>query len=348
MPILTLLILLTTTTTFPVPRHISTAGFPTKTKDWELTDAIAELRDPQSTPIERQVARMRLEELGAPSLPALRRVAAQDMSREVRALAQSAIACINGFPVAPEARPEPGRGAFSLSNIAAVPGVAMAELQALFEDAKYGLLEEALHRNIDLLERGGPGDREDAANRLACIRPFAAAALPALVRSLSHPDASVRDAAANAICAEGASPPVERLIAMLDDPDAALRLGAMRGLLRLAPHDPRFTEVMHPARTRESLLANLRSPSPERRIEAAAYLSGNHIIPPTVAAALLRAVQSGDFVAREGLVLGIERAWADGGEVEAVLKTIQDDDPDHTNRAYASAARRAITSLKPD
>ena len=105
---------------------------------------------------------------------------------------------------------------------------------------------------------------------------------------------------------------------------------------------------MHPARTHESLLANLRSPYPERRTEAAAYLSQNHIIPPPVAAALLRAVQAGDFVAREGLVLGIERAWADGGEIETVLKTIQDDDPDHTNRAFASAARRAITSIKPD
>ena len=105
---------------------------------------------------------------------------------------------------------------------------------------------------------------------------------------------------------------------------------------------------MHPARTHESLLANLRSPYPERRTEAAAYLSQNHIIPPPVAAALLRAVQAGDFVAREGLVLGIERAWADGGEVEAVLTTIQNDDPDNTNRAFASAARRAITSIKPD
>jgi hypothetical protein len=77
-------------------------------------------------------------------------------------------------------------------------------------------------------------------------------------------------------------------------------------------------------------------------------MSENQILPSSVAAALMKAVQSGDFVARQGLVLGIERAWADGGEVEAVLKIIQDDDPDPTNRAYASAARRAITSIKPD
>jgi hypothetical protein len=348
MPGFSLLILLLTTSTVPVPpvRGLTTV-FPTRTADWELNDALAELRDPRSTVIERQVARDRLEKLGAPALPALRRVAALDVSYEVRALAKSSIAFINGFPVQQKTAPEPQKGFFAFVNFPS-PDDAVAQIKFLLDQARYSLLEEALRRNIDFLERGAPADRVDAANRLACIRPFAAPALPALVRALNHPDASVRDAAANAICAHGASPPVERLITMLDDRDAAVRIGAMRGLLRIAPDDPHFTEMMHPARTRESLLANLRSPYPERRIEAAAYLSGNHIIPPPIAAALMKAVQSGDFVAREGLVLGIERAWADGGEIEAVLRTIQDDDPDKTNRAFANAARRAITSIKPD
>jgi hypothetical protein len=336
-----LLLLLATIAATPPREHDPHATFPTKSRNWELADAVAELRDPRSTLLERQVARERLAQLGTFALPALRRVAVLDVSWEVRELAISAIADIRAFPGHPDAAADLGGMTFTLDGVA-------AQLRTFLVQGRSDLLEEALQWNIDLLERGLGVDRQNAANRLACIRPFASPALPALVRALNDPDSAVSNAAADAICAEGGSAPVEWLVTMLDDRDGAIRIGAMRGLLRFAPHDPRFTEVMHPARTHESLLGNLRSPYPERRTEAAAYLSQNHIIPPPVAAALLRAVQSGDFVAREGLVLGIERAWADGGEVEAVLQTIQDDDPDTTNRAFASAARRAITSIRPD
>jgi HEAT repeat protein len=341
-----LLIHLAITAALPAPGRGQIPAFPTKTTSWELTDALSELRDPRATPLQQQVARLRLEKLGAPAVPALRRIAAGDPSREVRAQAEAALASINDLPVIP-ATAERLESTFPFVNITS-PQDAAEQLRSLLAEARSSLVEEALQRNIELLERGTPADRADAANRLACIRPFAAPALPALVRALNDPDADVRNAAANAICADGAAAPVEQFITMLDDRDATLRVGAMRGLLRFAPHDSRFTQVMHPTRTHESLLANLRSPYPERRIEAAAYLAENRIIPPLVAAALLKAVRSGDFVARGGLVLGIERAWADGGEVEAVLKKIQDDDTDLTNRAFASAARRAITSIKPD
>ena len=76
MACLTLLILIATTGTIPMPRRVSTAAFPTKTPSWELTDAVEELRDPTSTPLWRQVARARLEQLGAgcsalpPTIPA--------------------------------------------------------------------------------------------------------------------------------------------------------------------------------------------------------------------------------------------------------------------------------------
>src|SRR5258706_9610371 len=106
---------------------------------------------------------------------------------------------------------------------------------------------------------------------------------------------------------------------------------------------------MHPAPSRESLLAQLRSQLPEQRVQSAASLAEQKLIPHPVAAALLKAARTGDFVAREGLVLGIERAWADGREIELTLKDIQDADPDPAHRAYAGAARRAIlTSIEPD
>src|SRR4051794_6210608 len=113
-----LLILLLTASTVPVPpvRGLTTI-FPTKTADWELNDALAELRDPRSTAIERQVARDRLEKVGAPALPALRRVAALDVSYEVRALAESAIAWINGFPAQKQTAPKPQKGFFAFVNI---------------------------------------------------------------------------------------------------------------------------------------------------------------------------------------------------------------------------------------
>ena len=335
----TLLLLLATIAATPPRVHDPHTLFPIKSRNWELADAVAELRDPRSTPLERQVARERLERLGTFALPALRRVAVLDVSWDVRSLAISAIADIRAFPGQPDAAADPVETTFAVQGVT-------GQVRALLIQARSILLEEALQWNIDLLERGSAPDRQAAADRLACIRPFAAPAQPAQVRALNDPDAAVRNAAANAICAEGASPPVERLVTMLEDRDGAIRAGAMRGLLRFAPHDPRFTAVMHPPRTRDSLLADLRSPYPERRIEAATYMSENRIIPAPVATALMKAVQSGDFVAREGLVLGIERAWKNDGEVEVVLKSIQDNDPDQTNRAFAGAARRAITSIK--
>jgi hypothetical protein len=57
----TLLILLATIAATPAREHDPQAVFPAKSKNWELADAVAELRDPRSTALERQVARERLE-----------------------------------------------------------------------------------------------------------------------------------------------------------------------------------------------------------------------------------------------------------------------------------------------
>src|SRR4051812_27280109 len=137
-----LLILISTAAALPAPTRGPRAAFPTKTTSWELTDALAELRDPQSTVLERQVARMRLEQLGAPAVPALQRVAAGDPSREVRAQAEIALAAINGRPVN-QATAEPLKGTFPFINITS-PDDALAQLRSLLAQARSGLLEEAL------------------------------------------------------------------------------------------------------------------------------------------------------------------------------------------------------------
>jgi hypothetical protein len=53
-------------------------------------------------------------------------------------------------------------------------------------------------------------------------------------------------------------------------------------------------------------------------------------------------VDSGDFVLREGLALGIERAWANAEPIEAALRSTAAHDQVAANRTYAKAALRAI------
>jgi hypothetical protein len=349
---LSFLIILHSTAATTAPATQPTPAFPTNSFNWQLTDALFELRDPRSTPLERQVARARLEKLGPRAIPAVRRVANDGPSPEVRALAQSALAYLYGFTLdvdGDDTNNTPARTpALSLFDQIRTSGEAVQRLQYLLSFAKDDLLNEALKRNIELLDHGAPGDRLDAADRLSHIRPFASAALPALIRTLNDSNSLVRDAAFNAIAEDAASAPIDTFLTLLNDRDPALSHGAIRALHRFAPDDPRFLQFMHPAPSRESLLAQLRSQLPEQRVQSAAYLAGQKLIPHPVAAALLKAARTGDFVAREGLVLGIERAWADGREVDAALKTIQDDDPNPTNRAYAGAARRAIASIDPN
>jgi HEAT repeat protein len=208
-----------------------------------------------------------------------------------------------------------------------------------------GIIEDAIRVNIELLEHGATRDRLLAAKRLALVRPFAYRAFRPLVRALTDRDAAVREAAAAALSSDSASAPIDRLIALLSDPDPNLRAGALRALRRFALENPDFTLAMHPQPTRESIISELRSDLPERRVASASYLADEHLIPTAVAAALLRACSGGDFVAREGLVLGIERSWNDGVEVDAALKTLGERDPDPTRRAYAKAALKAIASI---
>ena len=338
------------TFTSPAPSVQLDPVFPTNSRSWELTDALSQLHDGETT-LERQVACMRLEKLGPVASDALRRAAIYDCSPEVRAQANSALVNLNpltrdAFSASTE--PAPAQPASSILADVRTSIHSWRGFRFVLARGRQALLDEALQMNINLLQHGNPGDRADAAFRLAHIRPMASPALPALVRALSDPNEHVRQAARDAIFVDANSFPVDLFLSLLSDPDPMVRRSAMNLMTQFAPEDPHFMQLMHPAPTRESLLTDLRSQSVERRLKTAIYISDSRLIPQPVAAALLRAVKSGDFVAREGLVLGIERAWANGGEIEAVLKKIQDDDINLTNRAFASAARRAITSIKPD
>ena len=63
---------------------------------------------------------------------------------------------------------------------------------------------------------------------------------------------------------------------------------------------------------------------------------------PAWSAMLKDAIEQRDYVIREGLLLGIERAWARDSEVIPALEELKDSETDQARRAYARAALKAI------
>jgi hypothetical protein len=188
----------------------------------------------------------------------------------------------------------------------------------------------------------------------------------------ARPGSGVVVLAADALRAIGpeARESVDALIALVEAPgtDRFVRGACLRALGRIAPGDARVVAAAAmasaraprdgdlreaavlaaglPARdTREGLagaLADLRSDDPVARKRGAQRLITSNALPPGVSAALGRAVDSRDFVVREGLALGIGRAWEEGRPIEAVLRTAAAEDREAVNRTYAKAALRAL------
>jgi len=294
--------------------------FPVDTPAWREADALAQLANPNATPLEREVARPQLERFGL-----------------------SGPARVAGVHI-PEI--------WSVFHIRESVAISLDEAEAALADVPYRLATElrlAVEANVNELASNLPSERLAAARRLAHVRQLASSALLHLIRYAGSDDAEFRDAALTAI-AEPDTParslPIDLLVSLLDDNDPTLRAGAMRTLQRFAPDDPRYTRAMHPPPSRAALLADLRSPRPERRVAAAAYLADANLLPPPVAAALLRSARAGDFAAREGLVIGIESAWRLGGDVEETLKGVTDRDRDPARRTCAKAALAAIASAR--
>jgi hypothetical protein len=91
------------------------------------------------------------------------------------------------------------------------------------------------------------------------------------------------------------------------------------------------------------LVADLRSDSPTRRQLAARQLESLKAEDPRVTAALVRAVENRDMVAREGLILGIERAWKEQKKTMDILSIIA---KDKTPGGDGVRARKALAEIE--
>jgi HEAT repeat protein len=186
--------------------------------------------------------------------------------------------------------------------------------------------------------------------QLRRLGPEAKGAAKFIAVRVSDPDPAIRRMAVDALAAIGpaAAPAVadEVTKAATRPTDAAVRRALARAAYVVDPDDDRFARVAHraePVPNAGQLIAQLRDNRRAVRLTAANNIAHNRLVPRTVAAALLKAIADGDFVTREGLTLGIERAWAERDEVIAVLHDLSDEELDPARRAYVNAALRAVS-----
>ncbi|HYE20047.1 MAG TPA: HEAT repeat domain-containing protein [Tepidisphaeraceae bacterium] len=143
----------------------------------------------------------------------------------------------------------------------------------------------------------------------------------------------------------------------------ALRKVAARGDLRVALAMEMYDREQVPARIRWQALSRFArgpdSPTRERaerlglalhglgaaslieRQEAAARIRADGVLGEKAGAALERAVRGGDLVVREGLVLGLGRAWRRGETLDEALAGLEGE-LDGVQKAYVRGAARAI------
>ncbi len=89
------------------------------------------------------------------------------------------------------------------------------------------------------------------------------------------------------------------------------------------------------------IIADLRRDEYPVRVRAARRAQELNLAPTDFTAALVRATESRDMAAREGLTLALERAQATGKPAQEILK-LADAEQDPVSRAYLRAAARAL------
>ena len=95
-----------------------------------------------------------------------------------------------------------------------------------------------------------------------------------------------------------------------------------------------------------SLIHDLRSHSPDRRIVAARQLDELKVEPDVITKALIRAVDRGDMPVRQGLIAAIDSAYTARKETVDMLKQAADQSSAGGSRAFARAALREIDLTK--
>ena len=252
------------------------------------------------------------------------------------------------------------------------------ELRYEATEAMVGFGQGGVDALVALLSRGDAQSQGLALVQLGRMGPAAKPAVPVILRLLelgrAAPELSVlgtgfgvtlsgvRQAAGVQILAADAlraiGPDAREaagvLVAVAEDAgaDDAVRGAARRALGRIAPGDERAVALRLSSGGVAEIelrmaLEELRRNDPAARRRGVRRLVDSRALPAHVAAALERAVESGDFLSREGLVLGMERAWARGRPIEEVLRAAAasaGEPPE--NRTYARAALRAL-EVKP-
>jgi len=160
-----------------------------------------------------------------------------------------------------------------------------------------------------------------------------------LVEPLSSKDPSVVLATLSVLKVAGADGPEVRrkLSALVRSRNEAVRLSAAEAL-----GDDRSRAIS----LAPDVLRDLRSEDAGTRVRAAQRVRHLKLDEPAVAAALVRVVESGDFAAREGLVLGLERAYEFDSRTVDVLRGLADSSQDGRIRAYVRAALREIRAAE--
>lgn len=194
-------------------------------------------------------------------------------------------------------------------------------------------------------------DRELRAEATVALVSLGEGGVPGLVAMLESDDVEKRGLALSqlgsmGVAAKSALGPIRTLGKDQNESIAMLAQMALRQIdpPRVDAQGAGNASLRFNARQREEArgaLVDLRNDSSAARQAAAIRLDREEVLEKRISNALIKAVISGDFAAREGLVMGIERAWKEEIGVEAALKQIATEE-DPTKRAFAKAALRAI------
>jgi len=257
-------------------------------------------------------------------------------------------------------------------NIAALSDNAELRYQAsqtLIEAGDIGFLGWAA-----MLKDPRPEVRGLALSQVEQLGPRARLALETIISLLQDRDPAIRRMSATALGTLGplAKDALNPLLVLRNDTDPDVREQSLIAARHIAPDDPRIAKAVHQLmrdpnlavrdRARAQvpilqghqrpdpavLIEQLRSQNPLTRRLAAKTIADEAMVPDVIAAALVKAVDQGDFAVREGLVQGIEQAWAAEIEVDVALKKSQDFESNPAKRAYAKAALRAVTSIEKE
>lgn len=210
-----------------------------------------------------------------------------------------------------------------------VKGLALAEALSLRAKAK-----PALHATMELLKDEDAAIRRMAAEALGGMGPAAKQAIDPLLEGMKDSDSDVREQSlfAARLIAPGDARVASASYQKKHDAEVAAREWARQF----------GTEAKKKERVNLELLEQLRSKDPAVRTLAARKMTEQHALTPRVAAALRKAVERRDYAVREGLLLGIQAAWASDEDVEVGLRKAAEEETDQGRRAFLRAAVRAV------